>query len=361
MPTRALKGMAKHADVSLAAAEHKWEKAKSIVRQEYDYSEDDSHFWALVTSITKRMLGLKESISFKEFLKEQAIHESTSKSVRVITTQFRAAPEGAGNWRWFFQNEFLFNVEYKGTEVWFTPYATGGLRYHLPVKTFEKWTVSKEQYHRRFLDDLKEDSSEFEQYVCIEPCGFGPRVWFEVGDVILAKREGQCYRVKFNNIEFKWWHTSVDECFFKGTLNDYRRKFLDELKEESMSAVDFIKNVFAKNYAKHMKTDIKEVHVSYKKTAYAEKKQCYNNAMQYLIIENPNAKYVLGFTFVHGIPIEHAWIKENEKYYDVTLADAAEETFVTLIELDSKQVMQFFKKHHFGPTLWDVTRSGIGK
>jgi hypothetical protein len=72
MPSIALKHLAKKAGKSLEAAESDWEKAKKIVRKEYDYSEDDPRFWALATAITKKMMGMKESITFKEFLAERA-------------------------------------------------------------------------------------------------------------------------------------------------------------------------------------------------------------------------------------------------------------------------------------------------
>lgn len=58
--------------MKLADAEKRWEKAKQIVRKEYDYSQNDPEFWALVTTITKRMIGFNESekITFKRFISE---------------------------------------------------------------------------------------------------------------------------------------------------------------------------------------------------------------------------------------------------------------------------------------------------
>lgn len=68
MPTTALKHLAKKAKVSLDRAEHLWSKSKEIVDKEYKYDKKDSRYWALRMGITKRMLGLSESISFSEFL-----------------------------------------------------------------------------------------------------------------------------------------------------------------------------------------------------------------------------------------------------------------------------------------------------
>ena len=73
MPATALKHLAKKAKVSVDRAEHLWDKAKGIVKSEYDVAEDDPSFWALVTGITKKMMGLKESYTFKEFLAEKAV------------------------------------------------------------------------------------------------------------------------------------------------------------------------------------------------------------------------------------------------------------------------------------------------
>jgi hypothetical protein len=72
MPTTALKHFAKKSGHKLADVERKWEHAKKIVKDQYDKSEDDTSFWALTTGVLKKMLGLKESKSFKEFMNEHA-------------------------------------------------------------------------------------------------------------------------------------------------------------------------------------------------------------------------------------------------------------------------------------------------
>lgn len=70
MPQTALKHLAKKAKMSIDRAEHLWLKAKEIVKDEYEISEDNPSFWALRMSITKRMMGLTEMISFKEFIQQ---------------------------------------------------------------------------------------------------------------------------------------------------------------------------------------------------------------------------------------------------------------------------------------------------
>jgi len=70
MPTTALKHLAKKAKISLDRAEHLWDKAEEIINSEYDYDRNDPRHWALRMAITKRMMGLKEGLTFSEFLKE---------------------------------------------------------------------------------------------------------------------------------------------------------------------------------------------------------------------------------------------------------------------------------------------------
>lgn len=84
MPTTALKHFAKKSNHTLADVEHKWAHAKKIVKDQYDLSEDDPSFWALTTGVLRKMLGLKESISFKDFINEAAVGEKpTYTSVQI--------------------------------------------------------------------------------------------------------------------------------------------------------------------------------------------------------------------------------------------------------------------------------------
>lgn len=73
MPTAALKHMAKRAKITIDRAEHLWSKAKGIVADEYGIGEDDPSYWALVTGITKKMIGISEMITFKQYLSEAAV------------------------------------------------------------------------------------------------------------------------------------------------------------------------------------------------------------------------------------------------------------------------------------------------
>lgn len=66
MPVPALKRLAKKANVSLDKAESAWDKAKNIVDSEYP--KDIDYYYALVMGITKKMLGLKETLELIDFL-----------------------------------------------------------------------------------------------------------------------------------------------------------------------------------------------------------------------------------------------------------------------------------------------------
>ena len=64
MPVPALKNMSKKAHVSVDRAEHLWHKAKGIVNKEY--GKKHKGYYALVTGITKKMMGLGESLDTLE-------------------------------------------------------------------------------------------------------------------------------------------------------------------------------------------------------------------------------------------------------------------------------------------------------
>jgi hypothetical protein len=283
MPQKALKHLAKRAHKKMGKAEHDWEKAKSIVSKEYGYDHSDPQYWALVTGITKRMLGLKEDerISFKKFL---------------------------------------------------------------------------------------ESDDGFESYVCIEPCGrsHSPEIEFNIGDTILAKKDTDdgrnLYTVRANGHEFKWWGGFIRDCFFKGTLREYQRQFLNGLKEESESRsftselelVQFL----SKNYDKvGYKLKPKKVNVQHVRSAHNQPKMCYNNAFKYIMdhaAKLSQMKYILGYVFIGGVPVEHAWVYDGEKYVDPTLDSGKYDAYISVLQFPMKNIMPFTFKHHYPPTIHDA-------
>lgn len=70
MPTTALKHLAKKAKIPIDRAEHLWHKAEEIINSEYNYDRKDPRHWALRMAVTKRMMGLREALTFSDFLKE---------------------------------------------------------------------------------------------------------------------------------------------------------------------------------------------------------------------------------------------------------------------------------------------------
>jgi hypothetical protein len=70
MPTQFVKKMAVKHGKSIDYMEGKWEKAKSIVTDQYGDEEND-RFWLLTTAIFKKMIGETRILSFTEFLSER--------------------------------------------------------------------------------------------------------------------------------------------------------------------------------------------------------------------------------------------------------------------------------------------------
>lgn len=68
MPSAALKHLADKRHIPMDRAEHLWDKAKGIVSREYGSREKVKGYWALVMGITKKMMGMKEGLTFKEYL-----------------------------------------------------------------------------------------------------------------------------------------------------------------------------------------------------------------------------------------------------------------------------------------------------
>lgn len=70
MPVPLLKTLAAAADppVSIAAMEERWERAKEIVSREHKLKRDDPRYWQLVVGIVKRMSGIKDRQTFKEYV-----------------------------------------------------------------------------------------------------------------------------------------------------------------------------------------------------------------------------------------------------------------------------------------------------
>ena len=71
MPSNIVKSFAKKTGKSEKEVERLWNKAKKIVSNEYNVKEGNDKFYALVTGVLKKELGLKES--FEDVLDAELI------------------------------------------------------------------------------------------------------------------------------------------------------------------------------------------------------------------------------------------------------------------------------------------------
>lgn len=73
-------------------------------------------------------------------------------------------------------------------------------------------------------------------------------------------------------------------------------------------------------------------------------KECYYNAWK-IATTIPGVKYVEGYHFLYGIPIEHAWNEKNGKYFDATqelaLRSNLGSDYTAILELNEKQVYKY--------------------
>jgi len=76
-------------------------------------------------------------------------------------------------------------------------------------------------------------------------------------------------------------------------------------------------------------------------------KECYHNAWK-VATTIPGVKYVEGYTFLYGIPIEHAWNEKDGKYFDVTeelaLQNKLNSDYTVILELDELEVYKYAEK-----------------
>jgi hypothetical protein len=82
------------------------------------------------------------------------------------------------------------------------------------------------------------------------------------------------------------------------------------LTEQEMNIIDHMASMYG--------LKAKKVDVSFKKVSSSNMKECFDNAYKY-VTRNTDATYVLGYMSFHGMPIEHAWIKEKGKYHEITI------------------------------------------
>lgn len=84
-----------------------------------------------------------------------------------------------------------------------------------------------------------------------------------------------------------------------------------------------------------------QVSVTYKEYRRSLPKECYRNAFNYVSGNINTRSYILGYLVYRGIPIEHAWVKENDVYYDITLDNTEQDQYYKLIEISGSDLMDY--------------------
>lgn len=115
----------------------------------------------------------------------------------------------------------------------------------------------------------------------------------------------------------------------------------------------FVIELLLKQY-KHLPTDTKEVSVSYRYEKWSKQKSCFNNVFKALNF-NANIIYVLGFTFIHDVPVEHAWLKEDGNYFDITF-ETENHTYISVVEFTLNDIYPFVEKYMLVPCLYDMNK-----
>jgi hypothetical protein len=102
----------------------------------------------------------------------------------------------------------------------------------------------------------------------------------------------------------------------------------------------------------NLNLDIKNVTPTFFRVDGAQIKDCYNNAFKYLLNGNFDAKYVLGYLLYNGnIPIEHAYVRDVDQYYDVTLVPNEADSYVSVTELSFNEVSEYILTFASAPDL----------
>ena len=120
---------------------------------------------------------------------------------------------------------------------------------------------------------------------------------------------------------------------------------------------------FMTQQIKYLDINVKEVDVKHlAHSVYCEPKQCFNNTYRYMSAEIDgdldNLSYVLGYVVIYGVPIEHAWVLDNNKheYLDLTLDPAEQERYFSVVELSYERVNMYVDKFGHAPDLYAMNR-----
>lgn len=101
----------------------------------------------------------------------------------------------------------------------------------------------------------------------------------------------------------------------------------------------------------------KEVKVEIKKFPSAKSKECFDNSRKY-VTSHRGTSYCLGYYLLYGqIPIEHAWVKEGEKFFDVTLKDNLEnDEYYLFFEISREDLNEILLAIRQSPSIYDYKK-----
>lgn len=101
----------------------------------------------------------------------------------------------------------------------------------------------------------------------------------------------------------------------------------------------------------------KEVAVEIKNFPKAKAKECFNNVRKY-VSSHPGTSYCLGYYLLYGqIPIEHAWVREGEKFFDVTLKDNKEDDeYYLFFEISREDLNDILLSIRKAPSIYDYKK-----
>lgn len=99
----------------------------------------------------------------------------------------------------------------------------------------------------------------------------------------------------------------------------------------------------------------KKITCTYQRFAQAKPKQCFNNAFLFMLdhsVSNDD-RFVLGYYLLHGsIPVEHAFVKHNGKYIDVTLEPKDGDEYISMLELTFAEVTDCAHEDGYAPDIY---------
>lgn len=106
---------------------------------------------------------------------------------------------------------------------------------------------------------------------------------------------------------------------------------------------------------KNLALDIKLVKPDYLKMPGAKAKNCFNNAYRY-VMAHPESRYILGYALIHGVPIEHAWVRSGDQHIDVTLDPEKMEQYYEVLEVYPNTLLRYVVKNSHAPDLFSLNR-----